>query len=119
MPNGLIYLMDEIGNAGDLCKDLGPILRIVGIVILGIKIVVPILLIIVGMLDMAKAVNEKSEDNIKKAQKALITKAITAVIVFLVATLVGVLMKLVASDEYKECMTCVNDPFSCESGTEL
>lgn len=104
-----------VGSAAQLCEDMAPVLRIVGIVILGIKIVVPIILIIVGMIDLAKAVTEKSEDNIKKAQQALIKKAITAVLVFLVATIVGVLMTLVGQEDYKNCTTCLNHPFSCNS----
>lgn len=102
-------------NTGaDLCHDLAPILRIVGIVVLGIKIVVPIVLIIVGMMDLAKAVTEKSEDNIKKAQNLLIKRAIAAGIVFLIASIVGVLMKLIGSDDYKDCMPCINHPFGTE-----
>lgn len=104
-----------INSAAQLCSDMAPVLRIVGIVILGIKIVVPIILIIVGMIDLAKAVTEKSEDNIKKAQQALIKKAITAVLVFLVATIVGVLMTLVGQEDYKSCTTCLNHPFNCSS----
>lgn len=86
------------------------VMTLIGWVVMGIKIVVPIILIIVGMLDMAKAVNEKSEDNIKKAQNALIKKAITAVIVFLVPTLVTLLMSVLGSEEWKPCFECIKSP---------
>ena len=49
-------------GAEDICGGLGPVLRIVGIVVWGIKVVVPIILIVVGMMDLAKAVTEKSDD---------------------------------------------------------
>ena len=74
----LLTLFDTVGSASDLCDAMAPGLRIVGIVVLGIRIAVPIILIVVGMLDLAKAVTEKSEDNIKKAQQGLIKKAIAA-----------------------------------------
>ena len=99
-----------INTGADLCHDLAPVLRIVGIVVLGVKIVVPILLIVIGMIDLAKAVAEKDEGKIKDAQNKLVRRAITAVIVFLVASLVGVLMKLVGSDDYKKCLPCINHP---------
>ena len=83
------------------------------IVVLGVKIIVPIILIIVGMIDLAKAVTEKSEDKIKDAQKNLVSKAIAAVCVFLVATLVGLVMNLVGDDSYRECWDCINSPTSC------
>ncbi len=109
----LFYFLINSGN--ELCDQAKPILRLVGIVVFGIKVVVPIILIVVGMIDLAKAVTEKSEDNIKKAQQALIKKAIAAVIVFLVVTIVSLLMNLVGDDSYRACMDCIDDPFgSCE-----
>lgn len=114
MLNLINLLNGYSGGIEDMCDDLAPVLRLVGVVIKGIKIVVPIILIIVGMIDMAKAVTEKSEDKIKDAQNKLIKKAIAAVIVFLVATFVSVIMTLVAADEYKQCMECVDHPFGNE-----
>ena len=95
-----------------ICGDLGPVLRIVGIVIWGIKVVVPIILIVVGMMDLAKAVTEKSDDKIKEAQNKLVKKAIAAVLVFLVITIVGLLMKLIGDNSYQDCVACINHPFS-------
>ena len=105
----LFYFL--INSEKELCDSAAPVLRLVGIVVFGIKVVVPIILIVVGMIDLAKAVTEKSEDNIKKAQQALIKKAIAAVLVFLVVTIVGLLMKLVGDESYSQCMDCINDPF--------
>ena len=113
----MLNLINLLAGGGDspeqLCADLEPILKIVGIVIWGIKVVVPIILIIVGMLDLARAVTEKSEDKIKEAQQKLIKRAIAAVLVFLVVTFVSLLMKLIGGTDYTKCMDCVNHPFSC------
>lgn len=107
MLSNLFYFLEDI----NLCGELAPALRLVGIVILGVKIVVPIILIVVGMIDLAKAVTEKSDDKIKAAQNSLIKKAIVAVLVFLVVTIVGVLMTLVGQNDYKECTGCLVSPF--------
>jgi mannose/fructose/N-acetylgalactosamine-specific phosphotransferase system component IID len=107
-----MYILD----ASDICDSLAPALRIVGIVVWGIKVVVPIILIVVGMVDLAKAVGEKSEDKIKEAQQKLIKRAIAAVLVFLVVSLVGVIMTVVGDESYEECMTCVNHPWGCSTG---
>ena len=111
---GLVNILDAFTSGEDLCSAMGPIFRIVGIVIWGIKIVVPLILIIVGMIDLAKAVGEKSDDKIKEAQNKLVKRAIAAVLVFLVVTLVGLLMTLVGNETYKEanCKTCINNPWS-------
>ena len=104
-----MYILD----ATTICSDLSPVLRIVGIVVWGIKVVVPIILIVVGMIDLAKAVTEKSEDKIKEAQQKLIKRAIAAVLVFLVVSLVGVVMSIVGDTSYSDCMGCINNPWSC------
>ena len=103
------------------CSDqaMVSVMTLIGWVVMGIKIVVPVILVVVGMLDMAKAVTEKSEDKIKDAQKKLITKAITAVVVFLIPTLVTLLMSVLGTDEWKPCFECVNKPTSSSCGITL
>ncbi len=105
-------------GAESICDGLEPVLRIVGIVVWGIRVVVPIILIVIGMIDLAKAVTEKSEDEIKKAQQKLVKRAIAAVLVFLVVSLVSLVMTIVGSKEYEECMDCINSPWSCSNGQE-
>ena len=88
----------------------------------GIKIGVPVILIIVGMLGMGKAIASQKEDDIKKAQSTLIKQAVAAVIVFLMFQLVQIIMsvigvqndsnwccvkKLLNNDS--ECKTAVNN----------
>ncbi len=75
-----------------------------------IKIVVPILLVIFGMLDLAKAVIAQKEDEIKKGQQTLIKRAIAAAIVFFVVSIVqlifGVLLR--DSDDRDSIQDCIN-----------
>ena len=92
-----------INNASQLCESATEILRIVGWIYIGIEIVVPIILIVIGMLDLAKAVTEKDDGKIKAAQQLLIKRAIAAALVFLVAALVSVLMRLVGNKAYEKC----------------
>ena len=73
--------------------------NLVATIIRIIKIVVPILLIIWGMLDFAKSVVAKKEEDIKKYQKAFISRLISAVLVFLVITIVQLLVNLLAGVE--------------------
>lgn len=115
----LVNVMDGIQcGAG---SGLGKVMGIIGYVIWGIKVVVPIILIIVGMLDMGKAVTLKDEGEIKKAQNSLIKKLIAAVIVFLVPTLVGLIMGVIGSNDWKNCAACINAPWQdqCKVGTDV
>ena len=61
-----------------------------------IKIGIPIILVIFGMLDLGKAVMAGKEDEMKKFQGALIKRVIYAVVVFLVVTIVQLVMTIVA-----------------------
>ena len=58
-----------LATASELCSDMQPILKVVGIVVWGIKVGVPIILIVVVMIDLARAVTEKSDDKIKEANQ--------------------------------------------------
>lgn len=86
----------QIG-AIDSCGGLLPIVKVIKkgvfpIVQLGI----PILLIILGTIDLGKAVIASDEKEVKAAQSRLIKRFIYAALVFFVVTLVSVLMNMVA-----------------------
>ena len=73
--------------------------NLVSTIIQMIKIVVPILLIIWGMLDFAKSVVAKKEEDIKKYQKAFVSRLISALVVFLIVVIVQFAVNLVSSVE--------------------
>ena len=76
-----------------------------------IKIVVPILLVVFGMLDLGKAVMAQKEDEIKKGQQTFVKRLIAAVIVFLVVFIVELAIGLVApkgdNDNIWGCFDCL------------
>ena len=75
------------------CTHLMPIIRIIrdGVIPL-FQIGIPILLIIFGTVDLGKAVVASKEDEIKAAQKMLVKRAIYAIAVFLVVTIVSLVI---------------------------
>ncbi len=111
----LFYLMATIDSMDDptaFCGTLTPVWTIVGYVIFAIKIVVPLLLIVTGMLTLAQAVMKKEEKDIKAAQNLLIKKIIAAVLVFFVITIVTLVVGLVYQDgDWNECVKCAIHPF--------
>ena len=76
-----------------------------------IKIGIPLLLIIFGMLDLGKGVIASKEDEIKKGQQMFIKRLITAVLVFFVVTIVQLVIGLAddknESDE-SDAWKCAN-----------
>lgn len=71
--------------------------NVVHLIVIAIQIVVPILLIIWGMIDFAKAIIGQDEDKIKAGQKTFIKRLIAAVVVFLIVTIVQLAITLAAS----------------------
>ena len=89
----------------DVCSD-DTVLKVMGIIKLVMQvicIVVPIVLILLGSIDLFKAVTAGKDEDIKKRQQTLIKRVIAAVIVFLVPTIVTVLMNLIGVVEWKDC----------------
>lgn len=59
-----------------------------------VRIAVPLLLIVFGVLDFSKAVFSSSEDNIKKTREKFIKRIVAAVLVFLAPILVNLILDL-------------------------
>ena len=77
----------------DNCNGIGPIVSFVknGIFPI-IQIGIPIILIVMGSIDLGKAVLSSDDKEIKGATGKLVKRAIAAVAVFFVATIVTLLM---------------------------
>ena len=105
--------MNGISMSGTYtCGDLdfsfsGTFPYLVSTIITIIKIVVPIILIIFGMLDLAKSVTASKEDEIKKGQQTFIKRLIAAIIVFFVIQVVQIVVNF-ASGEDQNIINCFN-----------
>ena len=80
----------------------------VATIVMIIKIAVPILLIIFGMLDLGKAVVAQKEDEIKKGQQTFLKRAIAAVIVFFVIQIVQLIVRWASNNDanISNCFNC-------------
>ena len=70
---------------------------VIHLIVVLIQVAVPILLIIWGMVDFAKATIGGDEDKIKAGQKIFIKRLIAAILVFLVVTITQLVVGAVAS----------------------
>ena len=86
----------------------GGLLEVVKVIVKVIRLIswlIPIGLILFGLIDLGKAVIAGKEDEMKKAQGTLIKRAIYAVAVFFIVTLVSAIMGLVGAEDWKQCWT--------------
>lgn len=81
----------------DACGGLLPILRLVYNVINILRIIIPIVLILLGTIDLGKAVIASDDKEIKAAQSLLIKRLVYAAAIFFVPMLVYVIMNLVVN----------------------
>lgn len=81
---------------------------IVSLIVTIIKIAIPILLIIFGMMDLGKAVMAQKDDEIKKGQQTFIKRLLAAAIVFFVVVVVQTIVGLIAGGSKDSIMGCMN-----------
>lgn len=109
----------------NFCASTAKIWKIVGRVLLIFKIIVPVLLIILGVIDFSQAIISNKDDQVTKAAKKLFFRAISGVIIFflpIIASLVTSLAFNFTSEEtkadYEVCKTCVLKPGSCDTSKD-
>lgn len=103
------------------CESTANIWQIVGYILFAAKIIIPLLLIIFGIMDLGKAVIASKDDEIKKATTSLVKRAIAAVVIFLIPTIVTFIMGIVsdfatsgAQEDFEICKTCISRPNATE-----
>ena len=118
-PNGLAYLSCGSGNtnAHDI-PEMVP--RLVSYFIVILKTATPIILIIMGMVQIIKAIASSNEDEIKKSKSSLIKKLIAAVLVFFSISIVQFVVDQVVDEDEKgsfgACLKCfINN--DCDGST--
>lgn len=92
------------------------ITNIISYIVTGIKIGVPIILVIFGMIDLGKAVMSSKEDDIKKAQSTFIKRLMAAALVFFVITIVQFLVGILDNAGERDgqttgAVTCLKEIF--------
>lgn len=108
----LFYLLDLSFCSGEMTK----VWTIFGYIIFGIQVVVPLLLIVYGMMDMAKAVMSEDDKKIKGAQDLLVKRIIAAALTFLVIFIVKLVVGLVGPKNWAGCVDCALNPFGNNCG---
>jgi len=116
----MFFLADDTFMCGGVIELPNVVSNLVHLAYMAIRIGIPIILLIVGMVDLGKAVVAQKEDEIKKAQGLLIKKVIAAVIVFLLFTLIRYAIGLVTPKDdaaTKNMWNCIEELLDGKDGT--
>jgi len=103
--NNYTSAITSCGN-GMLTKIPTMVPKVISILYTVIQIAVPIVLVIMGSLDLTKAMTAGKEDEIKKGQQLFIKRLIYAALVFLVFIIVKLLISVVADNTSIDIMDC-------------
>ena len=86
----------------DACSDLSPVINLIKSVLSIIQWGIPILLILMGSIDLGKAVLASDDKEIKGATSKLMKRAIAAIAVFFIPMIVNILVNMVGDAGAKE-----------------
>lgn len=127
-PTGLAYIgcgnksaCPKEGTKGTGAYDIPVIIpQLTSYAVTLLKIVTPVILIIMGMVQLIKAIASQKEDEIKKYQSSLVKKVIIAVMIFFVISIVQFVISKAAdsseSGSLRSCMQCfLNGTGDCDS----
>ena len=114
-------------DASTFCQETATIWQFIGWVLFVFKIVIPLLLILFGMIDLGKAVVASDKDAIKNATSSLVKRAIAAIVIFFLPTIIAAIFGIVTGfqgkvkDQYDICAKCISRPYdsaSCDTSQD-
>ena len=96
--NMLEILGCDLGGVTSWTGDIATIPKLTSTVVTIIQWVIPVILIVLGMMDLGKAVTSNDEKQMKEAQKTLIKRVIYAVLVLFIVAIVRFVFSALAPD---------------------
>ena len=95
-----------------------------GIILLIVKILVPIILIVLGMIDMGKAVVDDKDDAIKKNAIIFAKRIGAGILVFIAPSLLLIIFDSIdaidnVNSAFKNCVDCLLDTSKCPDNISL
>lgn len=98
------------------CVSTSEIWQFVGYGLFALKILIPLIIIIFGIIDFAKAMTSRDDDGIKKSSLAVARRLIAGVIIFFLPTVINVIFDIISNVANLEgidaCRVCLLTPFN-------
>ena len=101
------------------CTTLAPIIAIVKTVLYILQIGIPIVLVLMGTIDLGKAVLSSDDKAIKESTSRLVKRVIAAVAVFFVFTIVKLIMNIISANAVDTGVSGQSNWASCWSNAQI
>ncbi len=100
------------------CEETHGVWKMAGYLINALKVMIPVIIIVMGSIDLGKAVVANSEDEMKKATQVLIKRVIAGIIIFFIPTIMNLILKMASNyvstiSSSSSCVECVTKPWGC------
>ena len=102
------------------CTNTAGLLKFIGWAVTIIKIAIPLLIIIFGILDFGKAVTGGDDKTIKASLKTVGIRIIAGLVIFFIPSVVVWIFSLVSdykdgknNANFAQCETCILTPWDC------
>lgn len=105
----------DFGGAQGFCYNTSVVFQFIGYVVLVLKILIPVILIVLGVVALGKAVIAADDKEIKTAVNLIIKKFLAAVVIFFLPTIISTLFTIVngasaIEKDYMVCVKCIASP---------
>jgi ABC-type spermidine/putrescine transport system permease subunit II len=117
--NGLVLLGDASTAASTFCRDTSEILQLLGWALTIFKIIIPLIIIALGLVDLGKAAVSSKPEEIKKSATSLMWRLVGGIVIFFVPTIVMLVFGFVSgfssnksSVDFDKCYKCITAPWS-------
>ena len=114
-----------LGAIGEICSQLAGPLKLVGYVLWIFKVAIPVIIVIMGIMDLGKAVTASKDDEIKKAMKQLMIRLVAGLLIFFIPTLIMFVFRLITDfndvvdeTQFEICEACILRPNSNKCATD-
>lgn len=108
-------IFDDICTKGGIRTSL----RFVGYIVLAIKVLVPLIIIVMGTIDLTRAITSNDDSEIKKRSITLVKRIAVGVLIFFIPTIINIVFSWIynfsdVENLYSDCLSCITDPANCE-----
>ncbi|MBE6148505.1 MAG: hypothetical protein E7167_03315 [Firmicutes bacterium] len=107
--------METFGTEHGFCAQTVEFWQLIGNILLVLKIIIPVILIVIGIITLGKAVISTDDKDMKNGFNSIIKKFVTAVLIFFLPTIITTLFGIVngfedLKSDYNVCQKCISNP---------
>ena len=111
IPLGYILATAKV-NCGNVTNIPAKIPELTSYFITLVQIIVPVILVIMGSIDLFKGITAQKEEEIKKGQQLFIKRLIVAALIFFVVVIVKFVVSVIADTSSANIVECIDCFFS-------